>query len=228
MFGGSGNDAPDGRCQTKRETLMTKPFAYLTRHGETAFNQEGRYQGQCDSPLTELGRQQATAVARLLSETLHDRAVRLVTSPLGRAQATAEIYAGILGTSALVEVDERLTEVGMGDWDGLTRAEIAEHWPDARRGRSTREWMFHAPGGERLEDVTQRISSALKDLKREPTETQIIVSHAVVGRVLRSLHTGMPILDALKLDAPQDAAIGFLPDGQTEFFGTPEYWARQP
>ena len=185
---------------------------FLVRHGETEFNAEGRYQGQMDSPLTLRGRRQATAVAKTLAARFGSAPVRLVSSPLGRTLATAEIIARRLETCVAVDTDDRVMEVGMGAWDGLTRAEIRERWPDARRGKSVREWMFHGPGGESLKDLMARAGAALEDARLQYGAFQVLVSHAVTGRIVRAIHLGMPVLEALKLDAPQDAAFELLPD----------------
>src|SRR6185437_12853306 len=80
---------------------------YLVRHGETAFYRERRIQGHVDSPLTELGLRQARAVGRLLRDLIRDPAGwRVISSPLGRAKATADIVAAKLG-GLPVELDDR-------------------------------------------------------------------------------------------------------------------------
>lgn len=95
----------------------------LVRHGESEWNAAGRWQGQADPPLTELGRRQAKAAAATIG------VVDLVaTSDLQRAQATAEIIAGELGVGPVL-VDPDLRERDAGAWSGLTRAEIHERWP---------------------------------------------------------------------------------------------------
>ncbi len=200
---------------------------YLLRHGETVFNREGRYQGQLDSPLTPLGERQAHGVAGAVSDHLGQTPVRILTSPLARAFRTAEILSAALPGTPLPEPEDRLKEVGMGAWDGLTRAEIADRWPDARRGRSTREWMFHGPGGESLEDLAARLGNLLDDIRSRPDHTWALVSHAVTGRILRALHAGEAFLDALKHDAPQDAAFRLAPGGTIEMIATEGYRKRQ-
>lgn len=186
---------------------------YLMRHGETEFNRNGRYQGHCDSPLTELGVAQARGLSQRFAAHLGCEPVRIVASPLGRARATARILADALGHSRDPETDLRLREVSMGAWDGLTRAEIAQRWPDARQGRGPREWMFHGPGGETLEAFSDRLAAALDAYWRTPGAPAIFVSHAGTGRILRALHGGLPFSEALKLEAPQDAAFALTPGG---------------
>lgn len=185
---------------------------YLLRHGQTEFNRDGRYQGQSDSPLTDLGRRQAMAFGALLAARVRNACI--LSSPLGRAASTARLIAQALPGAPLT-LDDRLRELSMGLCDGLTRAEIAARWPDLRRGRPPRQWMFHTPGGERLGDVSARLSSVLADAAAAQGDV-ILVSHAVTGRLLRGLHGGLPLPEALQLDAPQDVVYRLLPGGRVE------------
>lgn len=94
----------------------------LVRHGQSVWNADGRWQGQADPPLSELGEQQAVAAARAVG--LVDA---IYTSDLTRARHTAELVAAQLGSD--VAVDPRLRERDAGDWEGRTRSEIDEGWP---------------------------------------------------------------------------------------------------
>lgn len=185
---------------------------YLLRHGQTEFNRDGRYQGQSDSPLTDLGRRQAMAFGALLAAQVQD--ARIFSSPLGRAASTARLIAQAL-PGARVTLDDRLREVSMGLCDGLTRAEIAARWPGLRRGHPPRQWMLHAPGGERRGEVTARLSSALADAAATEGDV-ILVSHAVTGRLLRGLHGRLALPEALLLDTPQDVVYRLLPGGRVD------------
>jgi probable phosphoglycerate mutase len=95
----------------------------LVRHGQSEWNAAGRWQGQADPPLSDVGRLQARAAARALG------AVDAVfASDLQRASETAEIIAGELGVGP-VTLDPDLRERDAGEWSGLTRAEIDERYP---------------------------------------------------------------------------------------------------
>ncbi len=185
---------------------------YLLRHGQTEFNRDGRYQGQSDSPLTDLGRRQATAFGALLAEQVQD--ARIFSSPLQRAVSTARLIAQAL-PGARVILDDRLRELSMGHCDGMTRAEIAARWPDVRRGHPPRQWMFHTPGGERLDEVTARLASVLAVVAATKGDV-ILVSHAVTGRLLRGLHASLALSEALQLDAPQDVVYRLLSDQRVD------------
>lgn len=176
------------------------------RHGETQANAQGRYQGRLDSDLTDRGLAQAQAVSALLADRLRGRAVRILVSPLGRAQKTAAILAAALDRPRPVQTLDTLTEVSMGACEGLTRAEIAQHWPNIRKGRARREWMFHTPGGETLDVAFARASAAYAQA-RASDEPTVIVSHAILGRLIRAAHGQQPVLEALALEAPQEVAF---------------------
>jgi probable phosphoglycerate mutase len=95
----------------------------LIRHGQSEWNADGRWQGQADPPLTDLGRQQALHAARNLGSV-----DAIVASDLQRASETALIIADELGVGPLV-VEPDLRERDAGEWSGLTRAEIDRDWP---------------------------------------------------------------------------------------------------
>ena len=106
----------------------------LWRHGETDHNVAGRVQGRVDVPLNATGTAQAVQAARALAAL---RPSRIVSSPLARARATAQVLAEKLGggTGAAVPVDvvEDLVERSFGAWEGLTRTQIETGWPEAAR-----------------------------------------------------------------------------------------------
>jgi probable phosphoglycerate mutase len=183
---------------------------YLLRHGETEFNREGRVQGWLDSILTPLGRRQAQAMADLLARlTAGQEDWRVVSSPLGRTMATAEIVGRALKLP--VEIEPRLKEVGCGAWEGLLRRDLATAHPELF---ASHNWFFEAPGGERYEQVMARVAGWLGELAPEPRRL-IVVSHGVAGRLLRAAYAGLPRAEALGQAVPQDA-IFRLAHGRTE------------
>jgi probable phosphoglycerate mutase len=95
----------------------------LVRHGQSEWNAAGRWQGQADPPLTELGRRQARAAARSLG-----RVDAVFSSDLRRARETADVIADSIGVGPVV-ADPGLRERDAGEWSGLTRDEIHERYP---------------------------------------------------------------------------------------------------
>jgi len=178
---------------------------YLVRHGQTEFNVERRIQGNGDSPLTALGREQARRMGATLRSLIGDGKAAIFASPLGRTRATAVILAEAAGIDAGgIVYDDDLKEIHMGVWEGLTSHQIALDWPDFP-SRDALEWHFTSPDGERFEGMSDRLARALARVADHPARHRIIVSHGVAGRLLRGLHGGLPRRETLSLDIPQDA-----------------------
>jgi probable phosphoglycerate mutase len=176
---------------------------YLTRHGETEWNLEGRMQGRMESALTPLGVRQAAAMADLIGSLVERdprQDWRLVSSPAGRAQATAGAVSRRLGLP--IELDERLIEIGCGEWEGRLRSHVALDHPELF---ATREWFFNAPGGETYDDVFARVSDWLAEQAPEPERRIVVVSHGVAGRLLRGAYGGLSRHETIHQDVPQDA-----------------------
>jgi glucosyl-3-phosphoglycerate phosphatase len=162
----------------------------LLRHGQSTWNADGRWQGQADPPFSPLGEEQARdAAGRLRAGDFS----RVVSSTLRRARQTAEILAEALGLA--VDVDPDLQEIDVGDWEGLTRAEINERAPGAladwSEGRSE-----STPGGEPRTHLTDRARAALLRAAAEAGagDRVLVVSH---GALIRNL----------------DRALGLVPHG---------------
>ena len=177
---------------------------YLLRHGQTEFNRAGRYQGALDSPLTEMGRAQATAMGARLKALIGDGSDwRLQSSPLGRARQTAEIVGAALGIDE-IELEPRLREITLGKWDGLTMEDIDAQFPGALDGAKRYEWMFRAPSGESYGAMSARLKDWLDEALTDP-RPRIAVSHGVAGRTLRAVVLGTGMERAGDGDTAQDA-----------------------
>jgi broad specificity phosphatase PhoE len=174
----------------------------LVRHGETEWNLQRRYQGRSDSPLTERGIAQAHAIGRLLRTLLDAASARIVASPLGRARRTAEIIREHLPAASGLLLDDRLRELSIGSWDGLTYYEIATRSPGIFDGEGRYEWYFRSPDGERYEAFADRIGEWLH--ASGEICFLVVVTHGIVTRVLRGLYANLPREVALVLPVPQD------------------------
>jgi len=144
----------------------------LWRHGRTGWNVEGRFQGQSDSALDDTGHQQAAVAAERLAVRKPDL---LVSSDLQRAANTAEPLARLTGLT--VHTDPRLRERYFGLWQGHTRPEIEERWPDAFARWRAGEVVDEA-GVESEHDVVKRMGEALSDAASgAPDRTIVVVGH---------------------------------------------------
>lgn len=159
---------------------------YLARHGQTAYNHEGRFQGQRDIPLDETGLRQAQELAQ--RATGHGF-VELWASPLRRARQTAQAVAA--ATELEIRWDERLMETDAGDWTGRSFAEIQAEAPEAFAAFVNGEPDFAFPGGESFHEQGDRVMKAIADVERGP-QPVLVVCHAVVIRLALSLRRGQP------------------------------------
>lgn len=167
---------------------MAQTRILFIRHGETVFNIEGKIQGNLDSPLTEVGRRQALAVARRLH---HTPPAHIYTSDLGRALVTAQLIAQL--TRCPLSTDERLRERNMGIFQGLTFEEIAQRYPDESGQLKNASVDYVPSGGESAAQTRQRAWTALNEFADRHAEQEIaIISHgAVIAAVIRHI-LGMP------------------------------------
>ena len=162
----------------------------LARHGETDWNRQHRWQGHSDTPLNDLGREQARALAdRLADEPL----AAIYSSDLRRAYETARAVAERKGMDVVVERD--LRETNFGAWEGLTSTEVEARWPgELGRWRASGGPVSH--GGETREQVAARVVAAAQRIAAaHPDEQVLVVSHGGALRVL-ALHA-----DAIQPDA---------------------------
>jgi glucosyl-3-phosphoglycerate phosphatase len=160
------------------------PRLVVWRHGRTGWNAEGRFQGQLDPPLDDEGRNEAALAApHLVAAGLPPEQTVVVSSDLSRAAETAAILTALLGIP--LRLDERLREHGMGCWEGLTRDEVADRFPEQYA-----DWMAGRPvrgrGGEEPTAVAERAFAALLDLP--PAAVAVVVTHGgTAGRLVERL-----------------------------------------
>jgi glucosyl-3-phosphoglycerate phosphatase len=136
----------------------------MLRHGQTQYNATSRMQGQLDTQLSELGRDQAVAAAEVLAKR---QPLLIVSSDLRRALDTATVLGDRSGVG--VSVDTRLRETLLGDWQGLTHLEVDDAAPGARLAwRDDARWAPH--GGESRVDVAARSRPLVAELVEKQTE----------------------------------------------------------
>ena len=164
---------------------MTATRILLARHGETAWNRIGRWQGHADPPLNEAGRRQAELLAEDL---LGDGIAAVYSSDLRRASETARVVGARIGLP--VVEDAALREIDVGSWSGLTRAEVRERFPDGFA-----RWLDGEIGhdGETREQLTERVVAAVERIAgAHGGQTVLVVTHGGAIRALRRHAAGDP------------------------------------
>jgi broad specificity phosphatase PhoE len=154
-------------------------LVHLIRHGQTAHNRDGLGLGLTDVPLTPLGERQAAALGAAFAA----RPIgRLLCSPLARARQTAAAVAG--DRDVPIEVREELTEMNVGETEGLTFAEMNVRFPEfLARWRSADPADVHMPGGESLRGVAARLQPIAAEVRAADADLAI-VSHNFVLKLL--------------------------------------------
>lgn len=152
----------------------------VLRHGRTAWNASGRFQGQADVPLDSRGVAQAERAAEVLAELAPSA---ITSSDLSRARQTAEPLARLTGLS--VGTDKRLREIQVGTWEGLTIDEVVSGLDDdlARRYLAGED-VRRSPTGETVAEVGERAAEALSEIGHagEPGSTVVVVMHGLAAR----------------------------------------------
>lgn len=147
------------------------------RHGNTDWNATDRVQGQTDTPLNDLGREQAATAAPLLAA-LHPDAI--FASDLSRAADTAAALAALTGLP--VRTDPRLRERSYGKWQGLTMTEVAERFP-AEHARWRAGGQPQGCDVETLDDLGKRVGQALQEAADQvPGGTVVVATHGGAAR----------------------------------------------
>jgi broad specificity phosphatase PhoE len=157
---------------------------YLARHGQTAYNLEGRFQGQLPVPLDDTGRKQGGELAE--RATAYGFAA-LWTSPLQRARETAEIVAQRVGL-APVE-DPRLMETDAGEWTDRSFEDVRAEAPELFSAFLAGDPDFAFPGGESFAQQEVRVTAALDDVERGGLPA-LVICHGMVIRAALSARGG--------------------------------------
>jgi broad specificity phosphatase PhoE len=188
------------------------PTIYYIRHGETAWNAEGRLQGAQDTSLSDLGAKQAAHAGGILADLFardgrSEASLAFVASPLGRARSTMELVRGALRLPPHdYTIDDRLREIGYGDWEGSTLAQMQARDPEVFARRQVDKWTVSPPGGETYASVQIRVhdwyDSVLVDT--------VAVAHGGTARAL---------MVALGMETPANAADLTIEQGAVYVFG---------
>ena len=167
----------------------------MLRHGQTGYNAGSRMQGQLDTELSELGREQSVTAAEVLAKR---QPLVIVSSDLRRALDTALTLGERAGQPVLV--DTRLRETHLGDWQGMTHVEVDSVWPGARLAwRDDARWAPHR--GESRQDVAERSLPVVEELvaqqnewgRDDPERPVVLVAHGGLIAALTAALLGLPV-----------------------------------
>jgi broad specificity phosphatase PhoE len=180
------------------------PLVYLARHGQTAYNHEGRFQGQQEIPLDDTGRAQALELA--------ERAAgygfrALWCSPLLRARETAAAITARIGLEPML--DARLMETDAGDWTNLSFAEVRAREPQRFDAFAAADAGFAFPGGESFAEQEVRVGAALADVEAGELPA-LVVCHGMVIRAALAVRAGA-LLEQIRR-VPNAALVPLDPD----------------
>jgi probable phosphoglycerate mutase len=169
----------------------------IVRHGETEWSANGRHTGTTDLPLTQIGIDQATALAPKLAG---QRFELVLCSPLRRARETCELA----GFGAQAELCPDLREWDYGDYEGMTTPEILAVDPNWNL------WRDGCPAGESPDDIGARADRALARLE-QAQGCALAFAHGHMLRVLTARWLGMEVAAGarFKLAASAVGALGY-------------------
>jgi broad specificity phosphatase PhoE len=183
------------------------PLVYIVRHGQTKWNAERRLQGQADTDLNALGREQASENGRRLAEFIEKpRDFDFVSSPMRRTRETMErLRAAMQLDPQDYRTDPRLVEMSFGDWQGFTFRELEASNPGSTGERRFDKWDFQPPGkgAESYQMLLERIKPWFDALDRQT----VCVTHGGVMRCLFRFVEGKPKQEAARLEVPQDRVL---------------------
>lgn len=148
---------------------------FITRHGETEWNRQGRMQGWKNSDLTEKG----ILNARKLGESLKNIEFECIyTSPSGRAVDTARYIRGNKNTE--ITIKDSLKEMGFGLWEGMEHSKVEELYPEQKYNLWNKPHLYEPVGGETYPELLTRAKSVLEEFINENKYGNVlIVSHAI-------------------------------------------------
>ena len=162
----------------------------LVRHGHVDWLAPERFRGRAELPLSDLGRRQAQAAAGYIAATWKPEAV--YTSPLGRCRETGAAIAAPFRIKA--QSSDGFADIDYGKWQGLTRDEAEERWPDEIELWFRAPHLAMIPGGETLTALLSRATAALQDIALHHRDaTVVLVGHDSVNRVLLLFALELPL-----------------------------------
>ena len=180
---------------------------YVARHGETAWNVEGRMQGRRGVSLNERGRAQAARLAWVAAEL---GLTRVVTSPLPRALETCGFVMERVN-GEFVTADS-LMEIDFGVCTGMTEPEIEEKFPGLAATRKLDKWNHAWPAGESYAAATSRLRAAIRTGALPLADETLVIAHQSVNRALVHVLSDLAPNDALGIAQRADVLLRVDPE----------------
>ena len=151
---------------------------YLFRHAQTRWNLEKRFQGQKDSPLSEMGKLQSKKMAEIL-QVINPEIV--VTSTLDRTKETARLALEEWGQALEIIEMEELKESAFGPWEGMMIDDVKRDFPEEFNSHRTTPHLFEMEGVERYEDIQKRGLEGLKKIaQKHPGKRVVVVTQGLL------------------------------------------------
>lgn len=176
---------------------------YLTRHGETEWNLQGKFQGFGDSPLTARGIKQAEGLAKRIDKLPIDA---IYSSDLKRAKHTAEILRGNRDIPIIER--EALREKAFGSWEGLTYYDIATVRKVDLENYFRNPSLNLPEDGEAYQDFTARVLRQMSTIEKDhPGQSVLVVTHGLVLKVLLAYYEGIDLENIHDIPLPKQASL---------------------
>lgn len=176
----------------------------IVRHGYSKSNQDGKFCGQGNVPLSELGLKQAKEVSEYLENNFKIDAI--YSSDLDRAYSTLIPLSESLGLT--INKIESLREINVGLWQGLSTEEVKEKFPESFIQHNVNPWTHRFDGGETYPEVAERAIKAIDAIsKNHEGQTIAIATHGGVVRALLAKFNNVPIEKAGNLPIVPNASI---------------------
>lgn len=185
---------------------MKSTIIDLIRHGEPVGGR--RYRGRTDDPLSEKGwNQMWTAVGDCRGWQ------QIISSPLSRCAGFAHALGEKLDIP--VSIDERLAELGYGEWEGKTPAELTAHDPDLLLRYRRDPLNNRPPGAEELDGFAVRVSAAWEQISEQQRGRHVlVVAHAGVIRIIMAQVLAMPLSHLFRIQVGNAAISRFTVEGE--------------
>ena len=167
---------------------------YITRHGRTIWNEEGKLQGSLDSPLTQEGIQMAKDLSKRI---LPYNIELIVTSDLKRAKDTSDYIRGNMDIP--IWYFEELREMSYGVWDGMKMEEVYEKYANEFEKFKKDPYNYNNGSGETYHQLIDRVKMSLEKIKNCGYENVLIVSHGITVKALRIILENQPFENIGKL-----------------------------